>query len=439
MPALTRKDLDVLDHYATRGNRELYWNYLAQREGNDGYGLLALGVVRNDNAPGATANAYAAMMAREVNGRELSERDWEMFGRELMHHDLAVRREHFDNGRALPALNLSAREVQRVHDRAFREAGITPDAWTPRQLLETARRNGGEREVERVWTLMLDNQAYGLRRLGGTLRDIVTLDDARVESGAYTLRMTAARALATQALGNTDPDLIGTEALHYQRMRDGWLRVSPTPQGDLTDIVRDPALIRSLDDTRELRLERQRMREDFHPDDPAHMRGIERSPWLLSESRPGDEPAPVQTAALRGTAPPVLSPAAQAFVNDADIRLREACDRGGPGLDDAQARHLAVQLAARAMGNPLVRRIDDVQFSLATPDAPAGSRVFAVHRPFGALEPTFHVDLPLQHALQQPAQARDHALQAAEVQLAARQPTPAEAEPQRDARRVVSI
>ena len=48
MSGLTEKDVKVLLHYADTGNRELYWNYLAQLPGADGYGLLALGVVRND-------------------------------------------------------------------------------------------------------------------------------------------------------------------------------------------------------------------------------------------------------------------------------------------------------------------------------------------------------------------------------------------------------
>ncbi len=53
---LTAQDLKILESYAVADNRELYFNYLAHKAGNDGYPLLALGVVRNDNAPGATAN-----------------------------------------------------------------------------------------------------------------------------------------------------------------------------------------------------------------------------------------------------------------------------------------------------------------------------------------------------------------------------------------------
>ena len=59
MSGLNRQDIEILRSYAEDGNRELYWNYLAQKPGNDGYGLLALGVVRNDNVPGAVANSYA--------------------------------------------------------------------------------------------------------------------------------------------------------------------------------------------------------------------------------------------------------------------------------------------------------------------------------------------------------------------------------------------
>ncbi len=59
MSGLTARNLEVLEQYADTGNRELYWNYLSQLPGADGYGTLALGVVRNDSAPGQVANSYA--------------------------------------------------------------------------------------------------------------------------------------------------------------------------------------------------------------------------------------------------------------------------------------------------------------------------------------------------------------------------------------------
>ncbi|MEZ5705673.1 MAG: hypothetical protein R3E56_10550 [Burkholderiaceae bacterium] len=123
-----------------KGNRELYWNYLAQTPGNDGYGLLALGVVRNDNMPGALANQYAQNRAQSVRGVRMSERQWDAFGQDLM-RDYEFRQAHFDNGEAVQALNLPVKEVQIVHDQTFGDTGITPDAWTPRPLLEAARRH----------------------------------------------------------------------------------------------------------------------------------------------------------------------------------------------------------------------------------------------------------------------------------------------------------
>ncbi len=40
MSGLTKENLDILEFYKNAHNRELYWNYLAQTPGNDGYGLL---------------------------------------------------------------------------------------------------------------------------------------------------------------------------------------------------------------------------------------------------------------------------------------------------------------------------------------------------------------------------------------------------------------
>lgn len=60
MSGLNQKNIEILQQYASKGNRELYWNYLAQKEGSDGYGLLALGVVRN----GSELIPYSALPGR---------------------------------------------------------------------------------------------------------------------------------------------------------------------------------------------------------------------------------------------------------------------------------------------------------------------------------------------------------------------------------------
>mgnify|MGYP006951075235 CR=1 FL=1 len=138
MAGLSQRDMDVIADYAKAGNRELYFNYLAQKDGSDGYGLLALGVVRNDNAPGATANHFAQNQARK-DGLAYGERDWQEFGVELMRNDVALRQAQFAARRPDLALNLPVKDIQTAHDLAFDRRDINPDAWTPRQLLEEGR------------------------------------------------------------------------------------------------------------------------------------------------------------------------------------------------------------------------------------------------------------------------------------------------------------
>lgn len=171
MAGLSRKDLTVLGAYARQGNRELHWNYLAQKDGADGYGLLALGVVRNDNLPGQVANAYAQSQARTQNERDtvldsriLTEREWDEFGQTLLERDLELRANWLDRGNAELALNLPGRDVQLAHDRAFKAHNLDPNCWTPRILLEATRKKDGEDAAEIVWKDMLNNDALGTRR-----------------------------------------------------------------------------------------------------------------------------------------------------------------------------------------------------------------------------------------------------------------------------------
>jgi hypothetical protein len=132
MAGLSRKDLAILGEYADQGNRELYWNYLAQKDSADGYGLLALGVVRNDNLPGQVANAYAQSQARTQNERDpaftsrtLTEREWDEFGQTLLKRDLQLRADWLDTGNAELALNLPGRDVQLAHDQAFKAHNLS--------------------------------------------------------------------------------------------------------------------------------------------------------------------------------------------------------------------------------------------------------------------------------------------------------------------------
>lgn len=195
--------------FALAGNRELYFNYLAQQDGNDGYGLLALGVVRNDNAPGAVANAFADARAR-VDGVVMGPRAWQDFGVDLIRADLALRQTYYSRDRPDKALNLPVLDIQASHDPLFKERGIDPDAWTPRQLLEAARRQGGIAEAEKVWSMMLDNRTHGLGRMWDTMESVAyTYWDAQWNPERYLADMALARkGFALTPTPHADPDTI---------------------------------------------------------------------------------------------------------------------------------------------------------------------------------------------------------------------------------------
>lgn len=301
MAGLNEADLEILKQYADDGNRELYWNYLAHRPGNDGYALLALGVVRDDNVPGQVANRYAADYARvqqSHHGSEfadrahISEREWDAFGGDLIKEDLVRRQEQFNGGRPDLALNLPVRDVQRSHDVAFHDHRIDPNAWTPRILLEAARRQDGEAAAERIWGDMLNNDLKGLERAGDTTRHV-----ARYLEGGQ--RVSYGAALGTAYLGtgpgtsNTDPDLIHrARGLWTERdARSGsWHDVVVGYRGMMSRMrVTDPDRLAELEDTRALRLEVQERRTGFHEDDPH--REIAASPRVLADNGRGEAPA----------------------------------------------------------------------------------------------------------------------------------------------------
>lgn len=293
MPGLTKKDIDILAHYADEKNRELYWNYLSQLPGNDGYGLLALGVVRNDNVPGQVANVYAQAVAQQTKPG-MGERDWERFGIGLMQRDLAARQLAIKSDPA-QALNLSAIAVTAAHDRAFKDAGIDKNAWTPRKLMDMAQDKGGPPAMDGIWAGMLDNQKLGLYRGTFTAGQVAAHTDASSAASinvslAYLWDMGVARAVAHDARPNTDPDVIGQQ-LHYHRFDRSartWTEIHERLDGGIERMpivgkVTDPKTLAELNDTRDLRLQRQELRGQFHPEDP--YRNIAKSPQTLADVR----------------------------------------------------------------------------------------------------------------------------------------------------------
>lgn len=378
MEGLNAKDIEILRFYAVSGNRELYFNYLSHKAGNDGYPLLALGVVRNDNAPGATANVFADNQAR-ADGVALGERGWHGFGVDLMRADFALRFKHFEAGRPDLALNLPAKDVQDSHDPIFRQYGINPDGWTPRQLLEAARRHGGDEEAEKVWAMLRDNSLKGVTRAAATTFAVShQYNDDQLDANAYLEAMGKAYNVALGAQSNTDPHRIALDGRYYRfdEKSGGWMQVQDAQrQLHFSSPVTSPETLETLNDLRQLRMDRQQLREQFHPDDPNQHRPIMASPFLFADAEPvqqkaGGTDAVLQTAGLTPGA--LHQPLYQQCV--AGVERLDAM-AGKPWDTHSQCMAGSLTLLAASEG---LQRVDQVLLSVATDSAPAGSRVFVV-------------------------------------------------------------
>ncbi|MDY0980360.1 XVIPCD domain-containing protein [Stenotrophomonas sp. CFBP8994] len=373
MSGLNQKDLDILRAYADDGNRERYWNYLAQKQGNDGYGLLALGVVRNDNLPGQVANAYAQLEAADqhdrnpkLQNRTLTERQWEEFGQTLLHRDLERREAWLEAGNPTLALNLPGRDVQKAHDLAFERHNLDPNCWTPRILLEATRKNLSEDAAENVWKEMLNNDYRGTARAwntAGHAYDAMPWGQATAyvaKLGVYELSM------ADQSLPTSNPNVIGIRSSHheYDPKAGTW---SHHTESGFPMQERNPRVLEGLNDTREVRLEREEKATHFHPDDPYRQR-IE-TPKVVLNDLPGQDPN-TRLAALRpGDAHYPLYQQIREHVAALDAKH-------GRSFDETSER-LTASLTALAVENKL-DRADHVVLSQATAEGAAGRNVFVV-------------------------------------------------------------
>lgn len=337
-PGLTQQGLDILQYYVEQRNRELYWNYLAQQPGNDGYGQLALGVVRHDNMPGATANVYAQNYAREHHHKTFSEREWDNFGVDLIQRDFASRQKHMDEGKAEKALNLPGEDVQDAHKESFRNLGIDADAWTPNKLMNAARQKGEsealrsiavieeqgghipdpgaftkqivDEHVEKVWSSMLDNGGMGLPRAGQTIGSVMSANGIPFgDRATYLSDMTGAYLRASSERSHTDPHVIGNNEHYFVHKGEGdWSEVNylRPDMGERIDSMHsiDVRTRTMLEDTHRLRHEREAAHDAFHPEDPGkHIP----SPQPIASARPrstlpmpGDDPI---YAAIRSQLP----------------------------------------------------------------------------------------------------------------------------------------
>lgn len=398
MSGLHQKDLDILRTYAKEGNRELYWNYLAQKEGSDGYGLLALGVVRSDNLPGQVANAYAQFEAGNqkdrnprLQNRVLTEREWEAFGQTLIQRDFERREAWLDTGNSDLALNLPGNDVQKAHDQAFERHHLDPNCWTPRILLEATRRNVSEDAAERVWQEMLNNDNRGLSRATNTVGHAYAAMPWG-QATAYVAKLGFYEAtMADQALPASNPNVIGIRSSYhvYDEKAGTWHH---HPEGGLPMQERNARVLEGLNETREVRLEREQKATQFHPDD-AYRQRIE-TPKVVLNELPGQEPE----TRLAGLRP-----------DDAHYPLYQQIRGHVAALDakhgrsfDETSERLTASLTALAVENGL-ERADHVVLSYGTADSAAGRNVFVVQ---GELADPAHrrASMPTDVAVQTPVE-----------------------------------
>ncbi len=426
MTGLTQKDIVVLTSYAREGNRELYWNYISQLPGADGYGTLALGVVRNDSVPGQVANTYAQQYARSQhdNGSEfpnavLSERQWEDFGQTLLMRDLDRRMHWMGQNRPDLALNLPGEDVMLAHDQAFREKHLDPNCWTPRVLLQAALKESGEQKMEQIWSTMLDNNVVGTVRAGKTTYDAIS-QMGWTDGKAYVLKLGAIEAAELmEGRANTDPNVIGGKSIYsiYFPGDDKWANVS-TGGGHVTFREEtNPDRIAELNDARAVRLERQQKATEFHQDD--HFRTITPSPWTVSvDGVPGKDQPSTRLADI-GPGHPEYPLMQQVREQVAALDAKQ-----GRTFDEYSERMTASVMALARANN--LDRADHVVLSSATAEHGPGRNVFVVQ---GDLNDPAHrrAVMPTQEAVQTPV---EQSLQRLEVASADRQQALAQSQQQ---------
>lgn len=416
MSGLTEHDLRILGSYAKDGNRELYWNYLSQLPGADGYGTLALGVVRNDSLPGRVANSYAQSVARTQHDEgsrfpnaELTERQWESFGQTLLDRDLELRQKWMAERRPDLALNLPGADVMLAHDRAFDQHQLDPNCWTPRVLLQAALEKSGPQKLEQIWTNMLDNDGGGIPRVKNTSVDAITQLGWKA-GGEYLTKLGGHEFQAVGELSAVSPDAIGRHddfSLHFER-DNKWVHFRSVDGLLIKRDVTEPERIAELNDAREVRLERQQKATQFHPEDP--YRTITRSPLTASvDGLPDLQRTPTRLADIGpGHAEYDLLQQVSGHVAGIDARAGRT--------PDENSERLTASVMALARQNNL-ERADHVLLSAQTADSPAGRNVFVVQ---GDINDPAHLraSMPTDVAVQTPV---EQSLQRLELASAERQ------------------
>ncbi|WP_282295441.1 XVIPCD domain-containing protein [Stenotrophomonas sp. PS02289] len=426
MNGLTDSNLRILASYANSGNRELYWNYLSQLPGADGYGTLALGVVRNDNLPGQVANTYAQGYASTQHDRgsrfenkEPTERGWEEFGQTLLLEDLERRRYWIREGRPELALNLPGEDVMLAHDKAFELHKLDPNCWTPRVLLQAAQENSGPQKMEEIWRNMLVNDNLGVNRMWNTGIDSF-VEKGAWQGGSYLVKLGVMEAgQLTNSRNSVDPNVIGSHNKYsrYFEETGTWVNYRTAGRDVFQEQEKDPARIAELNDARAVRLERQEMSTQFHEED--NFRTITPSPKTGSiDDVPGKD-QPITRLADIGPGHPEYQLMQQVREQVAALDAKQ-----GRSFDEFSERMTASVMALARENN--LDRADHVVLSVATAEHGPGRNVFVVQ---GDLNDPAHrrAVMPTQDAVQTPV---EQSLQRLEVASADRQQALAQSQQQ---------
>jgi hypothetical protein len=200
------------------------------------------------------------MRATEL-GVNLTERQWNDLGVNLMQRDFAYRQ----NYAAMPdmqdrVINLPVQDIAQYHADTFTAFGLDSKAWTAYIPLTPYLSRGDYSGAENVWSTMMNPSFY--KQVGGTLyADAV---ETNSENWSDHL-MWAAKAAALSASYATDPrqaynnpDKIGT----FNHDDQGWYQIDNAPPEYRMGNPRQyllPSAAADLDRARNFRLERLQM------------------------------------------------------------------------------------------------------------------------------------------------------------------------------------
>ncbi|MDR1076685.1 MAG: hypothetical protein LBL59_10500, partial [Xanthomonadaceae bacterium] len=95
-------------------------------------------------------------------------------------------------------------------------------------------------------------------------------------------------------------------------------------------------------------------------------------------------------------------------------------ERGSP-WDEAACLRVTACLLVAVKGDPMIKRVDDIQLSQETAKAPAEKWIAVFYRPYGDQEPSFRVYVDTQEALNTPVEKAYERLQAQELEQARQQ------------------